>query len=35
MCFEWSFDNYGGSGCVSFERVYTGKHGYAYKDSNP
>ena len=34
-CFEWSFDNFGGTSCVEYERVWVGKAGYAYKASNP
>jgi hypothetical protein len=35
MCFDWSFDEYSGTSCVSNERIWTGKRGYAYKASNP
>lgn len=34
-CFDWSIDEYSGTSCVSNERVWTGKHGWAYKDTNP
>lgn len=34
-CFDWSFDNYSGTNCVDYRRVWFGRHGYAYKDSNP
>jgi hypothetical protein len=34
-CFDWSFDNYSGTSCVEYRRVWFGRHGYAYKDSNP
>ena len=35
MCLDWSFDEYSGTSCVANERVWTGKHGFAYKDTNP
>lgn len=34
-CFDWSFDAYSGTSCVEYRRVWFGRHGYAYKDSNP
>ena len=34
-CFDWSFDEYSGTSCVEYQRVWVGRHGYAYKDSNP
>ena len=35
MCFDWSFDPFTGTSCISNQRVWTGKHGFAYRDSNP
>lgn len=34
-CFDWSFDDYSGTSCVDYRRVWFGRHGYAYKDTNP
>lgn len=34
-CFDWSFDEFSGTSCIEFERVWIGKHGFAFKDSNP
>jgi hypothetical protein len=34
-CFDWSFDQYSGTSCVANERIWTGKRGFAYKDTNP
>ena len=34
-CFDWGFDNMSGTSCVEYEKVWVGKAGYAYKDSNP
>ena len=32
VCFDWSFDEFSGTSCVQNERVWTGKHGFAFKD---
>jgi len=34
-CFDWSFDPYSGTTCIQDQRVQFGKHGFAFKDSNP
>lgn len=34
-CFDWGFDGYSVSSCVESDRVSVGRHGYAYKGSNP
>lgn len=34
-CFDWSFEEFGGTNCISYERVTFGKHGFAFKDTNP
>jgi len=34
-CFDWSFDEFSGTSCIQFERVWLGKHGFASKNSNP
>ena len=33
MCFDWSFDEFSGTSCVQNERVWNGKHGFAFKDN--
>jgi hypothetical protein len=35
QCFDWAFDEYSGTSCVEYDAIRLGKHGYAYKDSNP
>lgn len=32
-CFDWSFDEFSGTSCVQNERVWIGKHGFAFKDT--
>jgi hypothetical protein len=32
MCFDWSFDEFSGTSCIQNERVWIGKHGFAFKD---
>jgi hypothetical protein len=32
-CFDWSFDEFSGTSCVQNERVWIGKHGFAFKDN--
>jgi hypothetical protein len=32
-CFDWSFDEFSGTGCIQNERVWTGKHGFAFKEA--
>ena len=34
-CFDWSFEEFSGTSCIQYERVQFGKHGFAFKDSNP
>ena len=34
-CFDWGFDAYTATTCVDSDSVQTGRHGYAYKSSNP
>lgn len=34
-CFDWAFDEYSGTSCVQYDAIRLGKHGYAYRDSNP
>lgn len=34
-CFDWNFDPYSGTSCVSYQRTWTGKRGYAYLNTNP
>jgi hypothetical protein len=31
-CFDWSFDEFSGTSCIQNERIWTGKHGFAFKD---
>ena len=31
-CFDWSFDEFTGTSCIQNERVWIGKHGFAFKD---
>ena len=33
MCFDWSFDEFSGTSCIQNERVWIGKHGFAFKDT--
>ena len=33
QCFDWSFDEFSGTSCVQNERVWIGKHGFAFKDT--
>jgi hypothetical protein len=32
-CFDWSFDEFSGTSCIQNERVWTGKHGFAFKEA--
>jgi hypothetical protein len=32
-CFDWSFDEFSGTSCIQNERVWIGKHGFAFKDN--
>jgi hypothetical protein len=34
-CFDWDSDGYSGTICSDYEKVSLGKHGFAFKDSNP
>lgn len=34
-CFDWSFEEYSGTSCSTYDRIQFGKHGFAYKDTNP
>jgi len=34
QCFDWSFDEFSGTSCVQNERVWIGKHGFAFKDAS-
>ncbi len=34
-CFDWAFDEFSGTGCIEFDRIQFGKHGFAFKDTNP
>jgi hypothetical protein len=31
-CFDWSFDQFSGTSCVQYERVWTGKQGFAVRN---
>ncbi|HEX6729240.1 MAG TPA: hypothetical protein VF074_04475 [Pyrinomonadaceae bacterium] len=34
-CFDWSFDEFSGTSCITYNRIQFGKHGFAFKDANP
>ena len=34
-CFDWSFEELSGTSCSTNDGIQTGKHGFAYKASNP